>query len=105
MPVELVACVDVDTALHFGCTSSSELVLSHFDQFLTFCRTARENKSQMVLPISHSIELRSRVEVVCFPVELVACVDVDTALHSGCTSRELVLSHFDQFLALRHAEC
>jgi hypothetical protein len=49
---------------------------------------------------AHSSESRFRGEVVCSPEKRVACVDIGVALHPSSASRELVLSHFDQFLFL-----
>ena len=47
-----IARVDVGIALHPGC-ASRELVLSHFDRFLTFGRAARVKTSEMVFPNAH----------------------------------------------------
>ena len=50
-----------------------------------------------------SSERRFRAEVVGSPEKHVDRVDVGVPLHSGSESRDLVLSHFDHFLAFRRA--
>ena len=57
----------------------------------------------MVFPNAHSSERRFRAEVVGSLGKHVARVDVGVPLHSGSESRDLVLSHFDHFLAFRRA--
>ena len=74
-PEKHVARVDVGIALHPD-SASRELVLSHFDQFLTFGRDAGEKSSEMVFPNAHSSERRCRGEVVCSLEKHVARVDV-----------------------------
>ena len=79
-------------------SASRGLVLSHFDQFLTFGCAHVQKRRKWFFPNAHSSERRLRGELVCSLENHVARVDVGIALHSGCASRGLVLSHFDQFL-------
>ena len=79
-------------------SASRGLVLSHFDQFLTFGCAHVQKRRKCFFPNAHSSERRLRGELVCSLENHVARVDVGIALHSGCASREPVLSHFDQFL-------
>jgi hypothetical protein len=57
----------------------------------------------MFFPNAHSSERHFREGVICSPEKRVALADVGIALQPGSASRELVLSHFDQFLTFRRS--